>query len=492
MKANRLDLLVSRLTNREMPIFAQSLKLIMGIADRRDSSLLEVAQGILQDATLTARVLRVANSSYYNSSLRRITTVSRAVVILGLDTVRNMCLSIALVETALKGKARTRLAREMAHAFHAAVQASKFAAFHNGSSGADEEVFIAALLYRLGHIAFWCYGGEQADRLAEAMRIPGQPLAKVEQEVLGFRLHQLTMRLSKEWHLSELLDLALGGTAPSDPRVRSIELGYALVQSMEHGWDSPQVLRTIQEVARFVKMDVEKVTEIIQANTDEAAKIAQSHGIGKFSTLIMPPAPSQERSNDRSFTLDDPGDLKLDFKEEKPFPEPDLTLQLNILRDLSNLQLEKQLDVSLLFSILLEGIYRGIGMDRVLFALLTPSRQELKVKHAVGWADQKKLLDYVLDVTRYENIFSYILKEQRPIWIKPNPIPELSRLLTGSVASLTQRSPFFVMPIVLKAQAIGVIYADRQPSGRDLDEDSFSSFCTFGNMAGLCLASLTN
>jgi hypothetical protein len=63
-------------------------------------------------------------------------------------------------------------------------------------------------------------------------------------------------------------------------------------------------------------------------------------------------------------------------------------------------------------------------------------------------------------------------------------------LLTGSVASWARTPPFFLMPIVLKGQGIGVIYADRHESGRELDEEGYSSFCTFGNQASLCLANL--
>ena len=52
---------------------------------------------------MTARLLKMANSVFYNPGGIRISTVSRAIVILGFNTVRNIALSISLVETMLSG-----------------------------------------------------------------------------------------------------------------------------------------------------------------------------------------------------------------------------------------------------------------------------------------------------------------------------------------------------------------------------------------------------
>jgi len=97
MTKSALDLLVHRLTRQDMPIFAQSMKNIQGLSERRDSSLSELAHVVLQDAALTARMLKLANSVHFNKGFRRINTISRAVVMLGYDTVRSLCLSISLI-----------------------------------------------------------------------------------------------------------------------------------------------------------------------------------------------------------------------------------------------------------------------------------------------------------------------------------------------------------------------------------------------------------
>ncbi len=76
---------------------------------------------------LTTQVLKLANSIYYNPCSQRINTVSRAVMRLGFNTVKEICLAIALIETVLSSRHKEKVALEVARAFHAAVQARKMA-----------------------------------------------------------------------------------------------------------------------------------------------------------------------------------------------------------------------------------------------------------------------------------------------------------------------------------------------------------------------------
>ena len=89
-----LDAWVRRLGEEEFPLFAHTARSIAAMSTDDGSSTSELAQVILRDNTMTARVLKMANSVYYNPGGVRINTVSRSIVILGFDTVRNIALSI--------------------------------------------------------------------------------------------------------------------------------------------------------------------------------------------------------------------------------------------------------------------------------------------------------------------------------------------------------------------------------------------------------------
>jgi hypothetical protein len=145
----------------------------------------------------------------------------------------------------------------------------------------------------------------------------------------------------------------------------------------------------------------------------------------------------------------------------------------------------------MVLSIVLEGIYRGIGMDRVIFALLTPDRRHLLGKHGLGCIDESWVgtLKIVLD-SNTPNIFDQMLRKGKPIWVTEKPDETIRSLLTKELFHLTGGGPFFAAPVSVKAKMIGIIYADRNQSGRSLDEESFESFAFFEQQANISLGLL--
>ena len=487
--APSLDAWIKRLSEREMPIFANTAHAVAGLATNRQTSASELTQVILRDASMTARVLRMANSSYYNPSRRNISTVSRAVVMLGLNALRSICMSTAIVDTLLKGVHKERVAREMARSFHAAVQARELAV--KSKAGSPEEVFVAALLYRLGDMAFWCFAGDLAESLDAALSKPGYNDAKAQREVLGFRLQELTSGLSKDWHLGELLQKTLDSSAGSDPRVRTVMLAHDLARSVEQGWDTPKVKHLTQMIAKDLGLTPARVSEMVQANAKEAAKTAVAFGAVTASRLI-PLRPTEESRPAAAQPASEPAlETPLDIGQapEPEYHEPDPALQLRILRELSAM-LSEQPDLNLLVSMVMEGIFRGVGMDRAVFALLTSDRRWLKAKYALGCSScrtEDMRQGFAFEMSQ-PNLFSHVLDTRQPMWVRREPGEPLAKLLTSEIRALARDAPFFIVPLVVDRQVIGLIYGDRQPSARELDEETFSSFNHFCQQAILGLS----
>ena len=88
------------------------------------------------------------------------------------------------------------------------------------------------------------------------------------------------------------------------------------------------------------------------------------------------------------------------------------------------------------------------------------------------------------------NVFSYLLRNRKPIWVTEKPDNIIKHLLTEELSKITGGGPFFASPVVIKAVEIGLIYADRSQSGRGLDEESFESFTFFGQQANMSLSAL--
>ena len=273
-----LNAWLDRIRDQELPIFGRTAGQIRDLTDSEKAAVSELADAILRDPGMTAKLLRIANSVIFNTSGIQITTVSRAIVMLGFDMVRQIALSVAFVDVFLRGRVRDRVLREMARAFHAAVQARWLAARRHDAQ--PEEVFIAALLYRFGELAFWCFAGEDGNRLDAALRDNPQYPRDVEQSLLGFRLHQLTAALTRDWRVSPLLQSVLRGGYPKRSREQAVVLAFRLADGSEGGWSSESARARLKDVADYLQLPYEEVAEAAMKNAAEAAAVAECYGAG--------------------------------------------------------------------------------------------------------------------------------------------------------------------------------------------------------------------
>src|SRR6188472_4019382 len=69
---------------------------VLELAQRADVGIAEIAQVISRDPALSGKILRAVNSSFYARS-QTISTISHAVTILGLQSVKTLVLGFSLV-----------------------------------------------------------------------------------------------------------------------------------------------------------------------------------------------------------------------------------------------------------------------------------------------------------------------------------------------------------------------------------------------------------
>ena len=462
-----------RIRDEEMPIFGRTVQSVLSVAEDEAAPAAKLAGVVLQDASMTTRVLKLANSTYYNPREQGISTISRAVIVLGFNTVRNMCLSISLVDSFVRGSNRDRLTSELARAIHAAVQARSIAVVRGDKS--PEEVFIATLLYHIGDMAFWCFSGEEGEELDKVMQQPGYTPEQAQEEVLGFRLKELSQNLAQEWRLNPLLRETLKGT--KSDRTSNITLAHSLAHMAEEkGWKSEEAEEIVKKIAKMSGKSNKQITEELHHNAREAAHIAGYYGAASAAKAIPLPGNGKESALE-------------DEAEEAPaqFPEPDSMLQLKILRELA-LTLETSSDFNMIMELVLEGIYRGIGMDRVLFALITPDRKGLRAKFGLGHKQDELTTNFHFTKRPdTPNIFFEVLEKGRCMWFDEKTHPELRRLVGSSITGAIGRIPFFISPLEVNGNRIGLIYADRGPSRRPLDAEAFDSFQHFAKQANMGL-----
>jgi HD-like signal output (HDOD) protein len=455
-----------RLSEEDMPVFAHTARSIAAASSEDDTPIAELAQYILRDSSMTARILRLANSVYYNPGGQAVNTISRAIVFLGFNVVRSMAITIAILEPLLKGVQHERVLEEMARSFHAAVQAKAISQARGNEDA--EAVFVAALLNRLGNMAFWCFPYGKAKEMDSAYQHWDDP-QQAEAEVLGFPFSQLTMALNKEWKLSELLNESLSGVNRDDPQNLDLQQANQLVMAVEEGWGSINTKQLIDTLASRLNQPKAEIEEMLQHNAFEAAKTAIEYGAEAASRFIPLP---QLNENDEVL---------------KGIPDsshkPDISLQMGILRELTAM-LHEKVDLNAVLGTIMEGIYRALGMERTVIAFVTGNENILQAKYVLGDDKEKLKRCFQFPVTVTEkNLFAHLLKAKQPCWVNAKTRSEYDELLTKDIKQCLGVLDFFVMPIWIGNKGKGIIYADCKLSGRKLTMDEFQTFSHFSEYA---------
>ena len=476
VRAQGLEAWVDRLNQSELPALASVVKDLQRLAVHEHASVQQLADVLLRDASLTSKVLRVGNSSYYNPSQETIKTISRAIVMIGFENVRLISLSVTLIDSLLERAPREQLLELLARSFHAAVQARNIAGYV--LSRHEEEVFIAALLYNIGELAFWGCGGEQVDELALQLAQPGIKADEAVQGVLGTSFRQLSLGLVRSWNLGELTSLAHSQAASSDPAARAVALGVQISEAALGGWECSRMAALTKAVAEFTGVEEADALQQILASADETVQVATTFGASRLGRLIPSTDPEQIRLQQA--------------QRQAALLQPNLLLMQQSLQDLG-MMANGGGDPGLILDTLLKGLHCGVGLERVMVAVLADQQTRFKARCAVGEETQAWLEGFILPADQPEqpHVFSYALRHRQPLWMGVPASYNLADLVTQPLRQWFGSGMFFIAPLMAGAREIGVIYGDCRLSGRALKHEQFVAFQRFTQLTGRCLESLS-
>ncbi len=461
--AAQLHELARDIAERDLPAFGLSLRQLLEATASDSSSGQQVAEIVLRDPGLTSRVLRAANAAYLGLvGDARVVTVTRAVVVLGLNPIRSLCVSALAVESLGSGEhLASRVHQTLARALHAAVQARDIGHQLQASKATSEQWFVEAMLGHLGELAFWCFGGEQAQRLDEALRA-GQDGEQAQQRILGGSLASFGRALLHAWKLDSVLR--------DSPEVLlamrlSEQLGSAPHPAA--AWTQPQVRQTVRQIADLLGRDATQTLDRLRDNALQALQLARALGAPEAAAAI----PADAEPSPPAAPEAPPAD---------PAWAPDPQQQLRMLGEMGQAARTRK-ELPLLLETCLEGLHRSVGLDRCALCLLNPPRNRLVARMAIGVETAALRQDLQWD---WHAQWQTRLPPDTARWCKAAS-SEDRWLLDASGAAQG-----FVAAFTVDEQFLGCFYADCLPSGRQLAAGQFEAFQRFVWMTHLIVRAL--
>lgn len=249
---------------------------------QKDVSMERVAEAIRHDPALSGKILKTVNSAFYGQS-QTISTISRAVVILGLSAVKTLALGFSLVAN-LKNSGDTGFdhVEYWRRSLYTAT-AARTLSQHLRSVG-REEAFIGGLLQDLGVVAMSQAFGDEYGQLMRQAGVNHASLRGLEQDAFGMDHTEVGAALAGEWKLPALLVAPIRyHETPEDagkavqPLVRCVALGNRVAEiflSEETSGGALEIYRT-QAAAWFeIQSDlVDPILTEIHQQTDEMARL---------------------------------------------------------------------------------------------------------------------------------------------------------------------------------------------------------------------------
>ncbi len=198
------DARIKRLQNvvDKMPSLSTTVSKVLEICSRPDTAPNALNKVISLDPVLTGQVLKLINSAYY-SLMNKVTSLTRAIIMLGLNTVKNLALSTAIIKSVAQAKKSKALPIKhfWAHSIGVGVMAKMLATERDVSLGEREEYFVAGLLHDLGKIPF----GDEYTEVIKKARIEQAPLIQVEQDLIEIDHQDVGRMIAEKWKLNEAL-----------------------------------------------------------------------------------------------------------------------------------------------------------------------------------------------------------------------------------------------------------------------------------------------
>lgn len=177
------------------------------MVDDPKHSAADIGEVISQDAGLSARLLRVANSSFYGFQ-SKISTISRAVTVIGFRELRDLVVAVSAVRTFSSIPVDLEnMAAFWRHSIFTGIVARLLSTKCNILH--SERLFVAGVLHDLGQLVIYHKIPDMANKTLRRMKATEEESYIAEQTIIGFDHAEVGAELVKSWHLPASLEEAI-------------------------------------------------------------------------------------------------------------------------------------------------------------------------------------------------------------------------------------------------------------------------------------------
>ncbi|MBK6636773.1 MAG: HDOD domain-containing protein [Rhodocyclaceae bacterium] len=522
-KQSTLDFLVRRMRHKaDFPALSDSVSAINRLTSSDKESINKLSNTILKDYGLTNKIMRLVNSAYFRQSGGgNISTISRAVIVLGFDAVRNVAITVLLFEH-MQDKGN---ARELKEAFLRANLAGMLArdASRKFLAREAEQAFVCALFHSLGELLAQYYFPEELIEIRKQMLARQCTLDQAAGYVLGISFTDLGIGIAKHWGFPADIVASLEPLPEGELRkphtqqeiLRTVasfatELCEKISASGDKGKD-----KIIQEIrARYsIAMPVseKQLGEVLESAYSEVKELAnvlhvnlkQSPFARQVDKWVRPTSAEAELTKKGAFgttlnafaaggtvledaDLYDSEELTSESSAEQQSEHAQSVLTAGI-QDISN-SLVDDFSLNDVLRIILETMYRAMGFERVVLSLRDARAGAMVARFGFGQEINTLVKQFRFPINGTPDVFQLAISKGVDIIIADIDDPKIADKIPRWYRSSQSAKTFVLFPLTIKGNPVALIYADRQKAGSiHIPEKELTLLKTLRNQAILAI-----
>ncbi|MDI6789854.1 MAG: HDOD domain-containing protein [Thermodesulfobacteriota bacterium] len=233
------------------------------------------------DQSLTAKILRLVNSSFYGFQ-GKISSLSQAIVLLGFNTVRNVILSVSVLKSfsSDKGCKVFNAGKFWEHSVGTAFVAKNLAEHIKFKE--PEDAFIGGLLHDVGRVFIVQFLRPEMEKIIDLMIKEDIPMREAEEKILDADHAWMGYVMAKNWHFPPVLCSAIGlhhapnGQDEEFLLASIIHLADIICRGMDLGCGGDDFVPDVSPAAwRELSMSLEDVKVLIQKTGENLYQIEE-------------------------------------------------------------------------------------------------------------------------------------------------------------------------------------------------------------------------
>jgi HD-like signal output (HDOD) protein len=469
--------------DEDMFALGSSVARVVQMASSDDEGTHDLAYYVLSDVALTQRILRLANTvRYRTASGTAVTTISRAISLLGFDNVKTTALAMLLVDALASSEHAYDVRFELEASLCASLVGREMAR-HSFYQGA-EEASIGALFKNLGPLLVASHAHERYREIAALSATGKHTLAQAAQMILGCSYDTLSEAVLAEWKIPDVIMRAQRPLSDGTLKVAlnrgewmrqvaSFSREVALLLGRTPNPAGTQEARTL--LARYgsaLNLTATQLEELFDTVAQEMTSLMQS--------MNLQPLPRKEPEPDGHglpnvlllATLGAGEEEEGSYPSGKPKNARDLLLAG--VQEVTQMRASGQHKVNEIILAVLETLYTAMGFRFATVVLKDVRAGQYRARVSFGASSARQQAGFAFQAAPTRDLFHLAMENDADLMISDASSTKIRDLLPSwHKELLPDARSFIVLPLVLNKVQLGLFYADRTataPEGVPADE----------------------